>query len=66
MNYKNIILSKNNIINLNSIILSELNLKYISHDNKKYIIYLLFNTMNITYDKLKKDKINQFNIEYRN
>ena len=64
MNYKEIFISKQNLINLNNILLNKLNIKDISHNDKEKYIKILFDNMNISFTKLKLTSINENNIDY--
>jgi len=64
MNYQDFFLSKKNIINLNTGLLRELDINNISHEHKQDIITILIKNMQLTYNKLKLENINETNLEH--
>ena len=64
MDYKEIFLSRKNLLNLNSILINKLNVSNLSHDDKTNFINVLFNNMQDSYNKLKFNSINDNNLNY--
>ena len=64
MDYKNIFLSRKNLLQINNNLFNELNIKNITHDDKKKYITILFNNMSESYNKLKLNSINKTNLDF--
>ena len=64
MDYKNVFLSKKNIIFLNNNITKELKLTNLSFEDKQKLISLITKNMKASYSKLKLNNINSSNVEF--